>query len=176
LKPSQICLTCFGISFVAKWTGGQARFGILKSPYLGRICHWNSHTRDSPRRQEEACAEFLPRFTRLRSRRAVEHGQKNTSTCSTRPEHARARPAPDPTCPAPRQATTVSPACARAYKAGQGFSHTPPRALDLTGARDHRSLPCTRRASGRPIPTTVDRPAEPFPTLSNPRERLYVPR
>jgi hypothetical protein len=100
LKPSQICLTCFGISFVAKWTGGQARFGVRKSPYLGHICHWNSHTRDSPRCQEEACAGFLPRFARLRSRRAVEHGQKNTSTCSTRPEHAKPRPCPLP-APAP---------------------------------------------------------------------------
>jgi hypothetical protein len=63
------------------------------------------------------------------------------------PEHAQ-RSTPR----APRQATPVSPARAHAYKAGQGFSHTLPRALDLTGARDCRSLPCTRRASGRPIP------------------------
>jgi hypothetical protein len=145
-------LTCFGISFVAKWTGRQARIGVRKSPYLGHICHWNSHTRDSPRCQEEACAGFLPRFARLRSRRDVEHGQKNTSTCSTRPERARARPAPDPACLAPRQATPVSPARARAYKASQSFSRTLPCALDLTGARDRRSLPCTRRASGHPIP------------------------
>jgi hypothetical protein len=108
--------------------------------------------KNSPRCQEEACAGFLPRFARLQSRRAVEHGQKNTSTCSTHLERARARPAPDPARPAPRQATPMSPARARAYKAGQGFSHTLPRALDLTGARDRRSLPCTRRASGRPIP------------------------
>jgi hypothetical protein len=131
---------------------GQARFGVHKSSNLGLISPWNSHTRDSHRCQEEACAGFLPRFARLRSRRAVEQGQKNTSTCSTRPERARAHLAPDPARPAPRQATPVSPARARAYKVGQGFSHTPPRALDLTGARDRRSLPCTRRASGRPIP------------------------
>jgi hypothetical protein len=131
---------------------GQARFGVCISPYLGHICHWNSHTRDSHRCQEEACARFLPRFTRLRSRRAVEEGQKNTSTCSTRPGRARARPAPDPTRPAPRRATPVFPACARAYKASQGFDRTSPRALNLTGARDHRRLPCTRRASGRPNP------------------------
>jgi hypothetical protein len=131
---------------------GQARFGVHKSSNLGLISPWNSHTRDSHRCQEEACAGFLPRFARLRSRRAVEQGQKNTSTCSTRPERARARLAPDPARPAPRQATPVSPARARAYKVGQGFSHTPPCALDLTGARDRRSLPCTRRASGRPIP------------------------
>jgi hypothetical protein len=152
LKPSQICLTCFGISFVAKWTGGQARFGVRKSPYLGHICHWNSHTRDSPRCQEEACAGFLPRFARLRSRRAVEEGQKNTSTCSTCPGRAKARPAPDPARPAPRRATPVFPACARAYKASQGFDRTPPRTVNLTGARDHWRLPCTRRASDRPNP------------------------
>jgi hypothetical protein len=45
----------------------------------------------------------------------------------------------------------VSPARARVYKAHRSFSRTPPRALDLTGARDHRRLPYRRRASGRPI-------------------------
>jgi hypothetical protein len=49
---------------------------------------------------------------------------------------------------APSRARAI--ARARAYKASQGFSRTPPRALDLTGARDRRSLPSTRRASGRP--------------------------
>jgi hypothetical protein len=69
-----------------------------------------------------------------------------------RVRRARARPAPDPARPAPRRATPVSPARARANKASRSFSRTPPRALDLTGARDHRRLPCTRRASGRPNP------------------------
>jgi hypothetical protein len=49
---------------------------------------------------------------------------------------------------APSQARAT--ACARAYKASQGFNRTPPVALDLTGAQDRRRLPCTRRASGRP--------------------------
>jgi hypothetical protein len=131
---------------------GQARFGVRKSSDLGLIFPWNSHTRDSHRCQQEACAGFLPRFTSLRSRRAVEHGQKNTSMCSMRPERARARPALDPAHPAPRQATPVSAACARAYKASRSFSRTPLCALDLTRARDRRSLPCRRRVSGRPIP------------------------
>jgi hypothetical protein len=100
----------------------------------------------------------LPRFARLRSRQAVEHGQKNTSTCSTCPERTRARPAPDPARPAPRQATPVFLARAHAYKANQGFSRTPPRALDLTGARDRRCCPYTRRASGR-LSTCHRRPA-----------------
>jgi hypothetical protein len=94
----------------------------------------------------------LPRFARLRSRRAVEQGQKNTSTCSTRSERARARPAPDPARPAPRRVAPVSPARARAYKAHRSFNRTPPRALHLTGARDHRRLPCKRRSRGHPIP------------------------
>jgi hypothetical protein len=152
LKPSQISLTRFGIVFVARWTVGQARFGVRKSSDLGLLFPWNSHTRDSHRCQEEACAGFLPRFALLRSRRAVEHGQKNTSTCSTRPKRARARPAPEPAHPAPRQATPVSPARARAYKASRSFRRTLSCALNLTRARDRRSLPCRRRASGRPIP------------------------
>jgi hypothetical protein len=94
----------------------------------------------------------LPRFGRLRSRRAVEQGQKNTSTCSTRSERTSARPAPDPARPAPRRAAPVSPARARAYKAPLDVDRTPPRTLDLTGARDHRRLPCKRCARSHPIP------------------------
>jgi hypothetical protein len=136
----------------------QPRFGVRKSSDLGLISPWNSHTRDSHRCQEEVCAGFLPRFARLRSQQAFEQGQKHTSTCSTRPDLARARPAPEPSRPTPRQATPVSPARACAYKASQGFSRTPPRALDLTGARDRRSLPGTRHASSRPS-TRHRRPA-----------------
>jgi hypothetical protein len=137
---------------------GQARFVVRKSSDLGLISPWNLHIRDSHRCQEEVCTGFLPRFACLRSQRAFEHGQKNTSTCSTRPDLARARPAPEPARPAPCQATPVSPARARAYKASQGFGRTPPLALDLTGARDRRSLPCTQRASGR-LGTRHRRPA-----------------
>jgi hypothetical protein len=136
----------------------QARFGVRKSSDLGLISPWNLHTRDSHRCQEEVCAGFLPRFARLRSQQAFEQGQKNTSKCSTRPEHARARLAPEPMRPAPRQAMPVSPPHARAYKASQGFSRTPPRALDFTGARDRRSLLCTRRASDH-LSTRHRRPA-----------------
>ena len=85
----------------------QPGIGVRKSPYLGHIYHWNSHTRDNPRCQEEVCNEFLPRFTRLRSQQAFEQGQKHTSTCSTRPDLTRVRPAPDPAHPAPRQAKPV---------------------------------------------------------------------
>jgi hypothetical protein len=51
---------------------------------------------------------------------------------------------------APSHACVPARARARAYKAIQGFSRTPPRALDLTRARDRWSLTYTRRASGRP--------------------------
>jgi hypothetical protein len=69
------------------------------------------------------------------------------------PEHARARPrAPDPARPAPRQAAPASPARARAYKSPSGVDRTPPRTLDLTGARNHRRLPRARRARGHPSP------------------------
>jgi hypothetical protein len=70
----------------------------------------------------------------------------------------------------------MSPARARAYKASQGFSRMPPRALDLTGARDRRSCPAHDVPAAARAPAAVDRPAEPSPTPSNPRERLYVPR
>jgi hypothetical protein len=58
------------------------------------------------------------------------------------PEHA----------PAPRQAAPASPACARAYKSPSGVDRTPPRTLDLTGARNHRHLPRARRARGHSSP------------------------
>jgi hypothetical protein len=61
-------------------------------------------------------------------------------------------PAPDPARPAPRQAAPASPACARAYKSPSVVDRTPPRTLDLTGARNHRRLPRARRARGHPSP------------------------
>ena len=176
MKPSPRRLTRFGMVFVARWTEGQARFGVRISPYLGHICHGDSHIRGSPRCQEEACAGFLPRFARLRSRRVVEQGQKNTSTCSTRSKRARARPAPDPACPAPRRAVPVSPARARAYKAPSGVNRTPPRTLDLTGARNHRRCPANGVPAATRSPATVDRPAKPFPATPGPRKRLCMPR
>jgi hypothetical protein len=58
------------------------------------------------------------------------------------PEHARARPR------VPRAALSR----ARAYKSPSGIDRTPPRTLDLTGARNHRRLPRARRARGHPSP------------------------
>jgi hypothetical protein len=69
---------------------------------------------------------------------------------------ARARPGAQPR--AHRAAPSQSRAPARTYKASQGFNRMPPLALDLARAQDHRRLPCTRRASGRPS-TKHRRPA-----------------
>jgi hypothetical protein len=63
---------------------------------------------------------------------------------------ARARLGARPRAHRAATSQTRAPARARAYKASQGFNCTPPLALDLAGAQDHRRLLCTRRASGRP--------------------------
>jgi hypothetical protein len=75
---------------------------------------------------------------------------------------------------APSRAGAV--ACARAYKATRDFNRTPPHALDLTGALDHRRCPTRGVPAATRSPATVDRPAEPLPTLSDPRSRPCVPR
>jgi hypothetical protein len=144
----------------------QPGIGVRKSPYLGHIYHWNSHTRDNPRCQEEVCNEFLPRFTRLRSQQAFEQGQKHTSTCSTRPELARARLAPDPARPASRQVKPVPlPAPIKRAKAStvrpRSLSTSPER--KITGVCLAHSVPAADRAS-----TIVHRPTEPFPAPSDP--------
>jgi hypothetical protein len=154
----------------------QPRFGVRKSSDLGLISTWNSHTRDSHRCQEEVCAGFLPRFARLRSQQAFEQGQKNTSTCPTRHELARARPAPDPTLPASRQAEPVPLLAPTPIKLAKALA-VRPRSLS-TSPEHEIALVCSAR--GVPVvaraPATVGRPTEPFPAPSNPRERLYVPR
>jgi hypothetical protein len=119
----------------------------------------------------------LPRFARLRSHQAFEQGQKHTSTCSTRHDLARARPAPDPACPTPRQAKPVplpTPAPIKPAKAStvrpRSLSTSPER--KITGVCPAHGVPAAARA-----PTTIDRPTKPSPSpsLSDPRERLYVP-
>jgi hypothetical protein len=82
-----------------------------------------------------------------------------------------ARPRAPRTTPSQARAT----ACAGAYKASRGFNLMPRLALDLTGVQDHRRLPCTRRASGRPS-THHRRPANraiPSPVRPS-RETLRV--
>jgi hypothetical protein len=92
----------------------------------------------------------MARFARLRSLQTFEQGQKETSTCSTCPGIAKARPGARPR--AHRAAPSQTRARARAYKANRGFNRTPPLALNLTGVPDHWRLLCARRASGHPRP------------------------
>jgi hypothetical protein len=92
----------------------------------------------------------MARFARLRSLQTLEQGQKQTSTCSTRPGIARARPGARPR--AHRAVPSWTRAPARDYKASQGFDRTPPLALNLDGAPVHRRLLCARHARGHPRP------------------------
>jgi hypothetical protein len=169
-------LTCLGITFVAQRTGRQARFGVRISSDLGLIFPWNSHTRDSHRCQEEVCAGFLPRFARMRSQQAFEHGQKNTSTCSTRSARARARPRPTARAPrraAPRLCPLLTPAPIKPPQASTVLirAHSTSPEPKPTGV-----CPCTACPRLPDLPATVDRPAKPFPTPSDPRRRLSTPR
>jgi hypothetical protein len=92
----------------------------------------------------------MTRFARLGAQQAQELGQNNTTTCSTRPRNARARPGARPHA---RHATpSQTHAHARAYIADRGLDRTPPLALNLAGVQDHRRSLCARCASGRPRP------------------------
>jgi hypothetical protein len=169
-------LTCLGITFVAMWAGRQARFGVCISSDLGLIFPWNSHTRDSHRCQEEVCAGFLPRFACMRSQQAFEHGQKNTSTCSTRSAHNRARPRPTPRAPRhakPRPRLLLAPAPINHPQASTVLLHarsTSPEP-ETTGVCPVHGVPAATRA-----PATIDRPTEPFQATPDPWKRLCTPR
>jgi hypothetical protein len=65
---------------------------------------------------------------------------------------------------------------ARAYKAHSGVNHTLLRTLNLTGAQTNRRLPVHGVSAATRAPAAVDRPAQPFPTPSDPRRRLSTPR
>jgi hypothetical protein len=116
------------------------------------------------------------RFARLAAQQGEEQEQKQTYTCSTRPGLARAHPTPTPACPASRQSRAGAVVRARAYKAPRDFDRTPPRALDLTGAPDHRRCPAHGVPPATRTPATVDRPAEPLPAASDPWSRPCMPR
>jgi hypothetical protein len=64
----------------------------------------------------------------------------------------------------------VFPARARAYKAPSGIDRTPPRTLDLTGARNHRRLPRARRARGHLIPRHRRPASRALPSHARPSE------
>jgi hypothetical protein len=101
---------------------------------------------------------------------SVEHGQKNTSTCSTRSTRARARPRPTPRAPRRAEPRLCPPARARAYKVPSGVDRTPPCTLDLTGARNHRRLPRARRACGHPSPCHRRPASRALPSRARPLE------
>jgi hypothetical protein len=92
----------------------------------------------------------MARFARLAAQQAQEQGQNNTTTCSTRPCIARARPDARPRAHRAAPSQTRAPARAHAYKANRGFNRTPLLTLNLTGAQDHRRLLCARCANGHP--------------------------
>jgi hypothetical protein len=112
----------------------------------------------------------------LAAQQRVEQEQKQRATCSTCSEFARARPTPAPACPASRQSRAGVVARARTYKAPRYFDRTPPRALDLTRAPNHRRCPAHCVPAATRTPATVDRPAEPLPATFNPWSRPCMPR
>jgi hypothetical protein len=57
------------------------------------------------------------RFARLAAQQGLEHGQKEMTTCSTRPGITRARPGARPRAHRATPTQTRAPARARAYKA-----------------------------------------------------------
>jgi hypothetical protein len=158
LNPSQNRLTWFDIPFVSGWTVWQPQFGVRISSELGRIFHWNSHIRASPRYPEEIDARLMARFARLRSLQMFEQGQKQSPMCSMRPGIARARPGARPRAHHVALSQARAPARARAYKANWGFDRTP-RSLStsperkITGDCSAHGVPATTQE-----PTTVDRP------------------
>jgi hypothetical protein len=115
--------------------------------------------RDSPRCQEKTRAGFLPRFARLRLGRAVEHGQKKTTTCSTRSAHARARPRPTPRRAEPRQCPPCAPTPIKPTARAQPHrSSNSPAFARARRVRGHPS-PCHRRPANQALPNPV-RPSE----------------
>jgi hypothetical protein len=104
----------------------------------------------------------MGRRTPPRVRRALnapEHAQHPTPRAQRR---AKPRPCPLPV-PAP-----IKPAEASVVRP-HTLSTSPER--EIAGVYPAHGVPAAARA-----PATVDRPAESFPALSNPRNRLYMPR
>jgi hypothetical protein len=112
----------------------------------------------------------------LAAQQRVEQEQKQRAMCTTRSELARARPTLAPACPASRQSRAGAVAHARAYKAPRDFDRTPPHALDLTGAPDHRHCPTHGVPTATRSPAAIDQPAEPLPATYDPRSRPCMPR
>jgi hypothetical protein len=104
----------------------------------------------------------MARFARLAAQQELELGQNETTTCSTRPGNARARPGARPR------------AHVRAcdYKADPGFDRTPHSLSTLperqfTGDHSAHGVPAAARALA-----TVNRPFQPSSTPTNPSASL----
>jgi hypothetical protein len=113
----------------------------------------------------------MARFARLAAQQELELGQKETTTCSTRPGNARARPGAQPHARrvTPDPAPTPMPAPIKPTKALTIHPHSlsaPPK-RKFTGARSAHGVQTAARA-----PTTVDRPLQPSSTPSNPSASL----
>ena len=90
-------------------------------------------------------------------------------------------------CPASRQRPASAMARARAYKAPRDLDRTPPHALDLTRAQNHRRLPvhgvpaaarspCHRRPANRTLPNPVQPSEKPVHTsVRLPEQGIGVP-
>jgi hypothetical protein len=85
------------------------------------------------------------------------------------PEHARARLAS-------RQRPADAMARARTYKARLGVDHTLPRTLKPHRSSAHHRLPVYGVSAATRAPAAVDRPAQPFPTPSDPPRRVSTPQ
>jgi hypothetical protein len=159
------------MAFVARWAEGQARFGVRISPYLEHICHGDSHKRGSLGARKRPAPDFCQdsHASDLGELLNTDRRKLPRVQCALRaPEHARAQPR------VPRAALSapVSPARARAYKSPTNVDRTPPRTLDLTGARNHRRLPHARRARGRPSPCHRRPANRTLPSRARPLEEI----
>jgi hypothetical protein len=122
--------------------------------------------RDNPRCQEKTRAGFLPRFARLRLGRVVEHGQKKSSTCSTRSVHARARPRAPRVAPKASRRHDPRP---RLYSPLRRRPH-PSAHAQTSPELNSPSFARARRVRGHPSPYRR-RPASPaFPNPVRPSE------
>jgi hypothetical protein len=92
-------------------------------------------------------------------KQAVEHGQKQRATCSTRSELARARPRAPPHAPRRAKRPTDAMARARAYKTRSSVDCTPPRTLKPHRSSAHRRLPVRGVFAATRATTAIDRPA-----------------
>jgi hypothetical protein len=154
----------------------QTRLGATISSKPDPIFPWNSHELGSPRRREEILHKPYGKIRTFGcsagARTRAESNGHMFDALWARQSTPEARPA----CPASRQSPAGAMALARAYKAPRDFDRTPPHALHLTGAQNHRRLPLHGVPAAARTPSTVDRPTGPFPTPSNPRRRLCTPR